>query len=249
MKQIDEAELRKLYKARMTVVDIAENFGVCVVTINRRLKKLGLSREKLSNVENISGQTFGRLTALRFERVDKFGKAMWLMRCECGREKVINSSSVKAGLTTSCGCYKQSALRRGVGNIAQAYWHKLEKSAWGRDIPFQITKEEAWSLFSQQRGRCALSGVEITLFPNWDRYRLQTASLDRIDSTKGYVIGNVQWVHKRVNFLKRDYSEEELIYWCNRIADKNKERFVDITKHIPLERRALNESVTTVETS
>jgi hypothetical protein len=249
VKHIDEAKLRRLYEARATVVDIAEKFGVCVVTVHRRLNKLGLSRERLSNVEDITGQIFNRLTALRFERLDKFGKALWLMRCTCGKEKVINASAVKAGLTTSCGCYKQHVLRQGVGDISQAYWHRLEKSAWQRDMIFQVTKQEAWKLFGQQNGKCALSGVQITLFANGDQYRLQTASLDRIDSTKGYTLDNIQWVHKRVNFLKRDYSEEELIYWCSRIAKKNKNRYVDITDRVPLERRSLNESITVVKAS
>lgn len=88
-----------------------------------------------------------------------------------------------------------------------------------------------------------MSGVEITLYPNWDKYRLQTGSLDRKDSSKGYSIDNIQWVHKRVNFLKRDYSEEELIYWCTKIAKKNKDKFVDITNNIPIERRKLNENI------
>ena len=200
-------------------------------------------------MEDIAGQTFNKLTALRFERLDKFGKALWLMRCICGQEKVINASAVKAGLTTSCGCHKQHVHRRGIGNISQAYWHKLEKSAEQRNLVFQLTKQGAWDLFGQQEGKCALSGDQITLFPNGDKYRLQTASLDRIDSTKGYTLDNIQWVHKRVNFLKRDYSEEELIYWCSRIAKKNKSRFVNIADRIPLERRTLNENIAIVKAS
>ena len=35
------------------------------------------------------------------------------------------------------------------------------------------------------------------------------ASLDRIDSTKGYTEGNVQWVCLAVNQMKSDKTEEE----------------------------------------
>ena len=38
-----------------------------------------------------------------------------------------------------------------------------------------------------------------------------TASLDRIDSTKGYVRGNIQWVHKDINWFKRDYPK--ISFW------------------------------------
>jgi hypothetical protein len=249
MKVLDATELRKLYENKTTVVDIAEHFGVCASTIQRNLKTLGLSRERLSLVEDITGQVFGRLTALRFERLDRFGKAVWLTRCECGKEKVINTSAMKAGLTTSCGCCKREKARKGVGELSQAYWRKLEKAATQRGLLFQMTKQDAWDLFLQQGQKCALSGIEITLFANWDKYRLQTASLDRIDSTKGYVPGNVQWVHKRVNFLKRDYSEAELIYWCCKVAGHSGQRYEDITRAIPSERRPLHEGTTVVQTT
>ena len=40
-------------------------------------------------------------------------------------------------------------------------------------------------------------------------YQAGTASLDRIDSKKGYIEGNVQWVHKNVNKMKMDLDEKE----------------------------------------
>ena len=50
-----------------------------------------------------------------------------------------------------------------------------------------------------------------------------TASLDRIDSSKGYTIDNVQWVHKKVNMMKKDMSDSEFIAWCNEISSYRKE--------------------------
>jgi hypothetical protein len=48
-----------------------------------------------------------------------------------------------------------------------------------------------------------------------------SASLDRIDSSKGYVKGNVQWTHKTVNIMKQAMSDEELIDWCKVIVKNN----------------------------
>ena len=48
-----------------------------------------------------------------------------------------------------------------------------------------------------------------------------TASLDRIDSSKGYIEGNVQWVHKRVNLMKGNMSTENFIEWCNLVVKNN----------------------------
>lgn len=247
MRKLNEEELCKQYLAGIPVSRIAFCLGCCCATVVRRAKALGLSRHRISNVRDITGQRFQRLVALSFVRLDKFGKALWLVRCDCGREKVLNASAMIAGLTRSCGCLKSDRLRQGVGDLSQAYWHKVEKAANQRGLAFEVTKEQAYALFQAQLGLCALSGVPIVLHPNNDHYQKQTASLDRIDSSSGYVPGNIQWVHKRVNFLKRDYTEEELVFWCTKIAGVKAALYSDMTDCIPKETRRLNESIESVE--
>ena len=150
------------------------------------------------------GQVFNKLTVisqaeqkLTCKRKEKF----WNCKCECGREKMLNASAIKANLTTSCGCNKQKS-RKGVGLVSGAFWRKLERSALSRDMEFTITIQEVWDIFLKQSKKCALSGVDLVMYTNNDRCRMQTASPDRIDSSKGYTVDNFQWVHKRVNRLK-----------------------------------------------
>ena len=54
---------------------------------------------------DLIGKRFGALTALRpvpaSETADH--RPGWLVRCDCGREKIINSASLRNGLTLSCG--------------------------------------------------------------------------------------------------------------------------------------------------
>lgn len=52
--------------------------------------------------------------------------------------------------------------------------------------------------------------------------------LDRIDSSKGYIEGNVQWVHKDVNMMKQNYSQKYFIEMCKKIYETNKN--IDLTK-------------------
>ena len=47
--------------------------------------------------------------------------------------------------------------------------------------------------------------------------------MDRIDSTKGYVEGNLQWVHKVVNKIKWDLDQEVFLSWCQRISHHTKD--------------------------
>mgnify|MGYP003351787189 CR=1 FL=1 len=62
-------------------------------------------------------------------------------------------------------------------------------------------------LFIEQQGKCKLSGIEISLPKKWND-KNYTASLDRIDSDKGYEKGNVQWVHKHINVMKNIFPQE-----------------------------------------
>jgi hypothetical protein len=64
-----------------------------------------------------------------------------------------------------------------------------------------------------------------------------TASLDRIDSSKGYTLGNIQWVHKWVNLMKQDMTDQEFIEWCKTITNFNTSKkselpnFLDMNIH------------------
>jgi hypothetical protein len=49
-----------------------------------------------------------------------------------------------------------------------------------------------------------------------------TASLDRIDSSRGYIEGNVQWVHKMANMCKQHYSQKRFIDMCIAVSNKVK---------------------------
>src|SRR4051812_26710124 len=60
--------------------------------------------------KNLTGQLFGRLTALRCAGVDKKGNALWLCRCQCGAEKVAQGRNLRSGDTASCGCLPRGAV-------------------------------------------------------------------------------------------------------------------------------------------
>lgn len=112
--------------------------------------------------------------------------------------------------------------KRFVGNMSGMKWGIIKHGAKRRGIEFTISREYLWSLYIKQSGKCAISGVDIDFAKNTKEFRdrVETASLDRIDSSKGYVEGNVQWVHKIVNSMKMTLSNDELIKWCNIIANR-----------------------------
>lgn len=53
------------------------------------------------------------------------------------------------------------------------------------------------------------------------KFKLQTASLDRIDSQQGYNSNNIQFVHKDVNMIKQIYTQDYFIKMCKLVAEHN----------------------------
>ena len=58
----------------------------------------------MTNFKDITGQRFGKLTAVERVGNDKRGRALWKCRCDCGRYKVTSLNSLRNGYTKSCGC-------------------------------------------------------------------------------------------------------------------------------------------------
>jgi hypothetical protein len=126
------------------------------------------------------------------------------------------------GDTRSCGCIGNGGPvnKTGYKELSGSYWCHISGNAKRRGIPISITPEYAYNLFIKQNKKCALSGIDICLVRYFRRdSTIQTASLDRIDNTKGYEEGNVQWVHKDVNEMRMNRTKENFIEWCHKISN------------------------------
>jgi hypothetical protein len=55
-------------------------------------------------LQDLAGERFGRWIVLRWAGKDKHRNALWLCRCDCGKERVVTSNSLRTGHTKSCGC-------------------------------------------------------------------------------------------------------------------------------------------------
>lgn len=185
------------------------------------------------------GLVFGTLTVLSYFDRNKHGTLIWNCECSCGTIVQRTGSSLRRSKNSNCGNGVCGILRgkdnpyfKGFGEISAGWFlNKIIKSAKGEKNgnrtrqPKELTIdiEYLWNLFLKQDRSCALSGLPLTLPHNETSkaYTLSTASVDRIDSSKGYIPGNVQWVHKDVNRMKNIYSQDYFIQMCVNIV-KNK---------------------------
>jgi hypothetical protein len=129
-------------------------------------------------------------------------------------------------MVSSCGCTqyksgKDSPSWKGHEDISGKYWETCRRSAERRKLEFAITPEYAWEIFTQQKKCCALTGLPLQFRTKSDMTD-GTASLDRIDSSKGYVKGNVWWVDKKVNTIKWDLPLDIFLKTCRLVAEHNK---------------------------
>lgn len=96
------------------------------------------------------------------------------------------------------------------------------RGAKERDLEFDITCDDIYAKYLNQDKKCALSGLEII----FSKHRpLTTASIDRIDSGKGYTVDNIQIVHKDFNSLKSNFPEDKLFNMCKLIYFNLKTRY------------------------
>jgi hypothetical protein len=156
----------------------------------------------------------------------------WVCECICGNIREVYQTHLINGNSKSCGCTalktgSDHPLWKGCGDISGQFFSAIRAGAKSRNLEFNITVEESWELFLKQNKKCALSGIDITINPTRDEET--TASLDRIDNTKGYEPDNIQWLHKYVNMMKSSYSQELFLQLCSKITCYNKDRISALT--------------------
>jgi len=125
-------------------------------------------------------------------------------------EKLCKKCSNKIPDNNSHKGYYKNVLRK-------SFAHKYRTNALIRRIDWNVSFDYLAELLIEQDFKCALTG--------WDIHAMEInspASLDRIDSSIGYVEGNLQWVNSKVNMMKQQYSQEDFIKVCLAVADKVK---------------------------
>lgn len=195
----------------------------CGLVAERNLNKLmqvascciSCYRNENSIRDDQTGKTFNDWTVIR--RVEGKGNNTWLCQCKCGTQAEKFITTLKHKAVKRCRRCHDLARQE---DFWVTFLKRAKKGAAKRHHSFDVTVEHARDLLEKQGHRCALSGVPIYMCESITELKsgIQTASLDRIDSNIGYAAGNIQWVHKWINFMKMDFPEKEFIYYCAMVA-------------------------------
>lgn len=175
------------------------------------------SRERSRNIH--VGDKYKKWTVIDGPKINKRHNVLWLCQCECGEKRWFQGNE----LTNESKCFackkcasklltENVTFKNGrIGDLTITKYDKIKKMSEKRNISFNVSIEYLWNLFQEQNNFCAITGDYIE--------HISKASLDRIDSSNGYVEGNVQWVTPQANLCKHKLSMEELYDFCTKVLN------------------------------
>lgn len=157
---------------------------------------------------DITGQKFGRLTALSVSHRNADHKICWNVVCDCGTRFTVNGKSMKNGNTKSCGCLQREII----GNNARTH---------GR------TGDSIYTIWALMRKRCSETAAPhckkhyydrgIRVCERWQVFENFVSdmgerpspnhSIDRIDNSGNYYPENCRWAtaHQQSRNTRRNY--------------------------------------------
>lgn len=198
---------------------------------------------KQRKYKDITNQKFDKLLAIRYIKNDKQGNAIWQCKCDCGKMiEVLGASLRRKGNTVSCGCYHSHQQRikcqgryNGGKYISGFEYGGIKYSAKRRKIDFNLSILEIENQFEKQNFKCFYSGMILRFdIKNAKGNFIRpsgTASVDRIDSSKGYTADNIHIVHKDVNLMKQQLSVDRFLDYIRLISQNKKNDMVKIQKY------------------
>ncbi len=187
---------------------------------------------------DLSGETFGRLTAHNVIGRNKHNQLLWRCTCECGTEKAVLGMCLRRGEIQSCGCYhkeRTSAVHTKHGKTRTpiyAVWRSMMQRCYDKN-------SHAYNRYG---------GRGINVCPEWQSFegfykdmgdRPEGKSLERINNDGDYAPENVIWADAKAQarnrrstvFIEHNGERKSLAEWSELSGVKLQTLWARIFKH------------------
>lgn len=176
-----------------------------------------------ANRQDLTGQCFGKRTAIKIAGKTKWGENLWECICECGTSSIVRTSQLRSGKSNSCGCGPNTTNRtHGMTNSSEyTIWHGMLQRCYnpkasryerygGRGIKVCDEWKNSFETFVNDMG----------LRPS------KKHSLDRIDNDGNYEPSNVRWElaavqmnkTRRSNYLCHNGCRKTIAEWSRLVG-------------------------------
>lgn len=146
----------------------------------------------MGKVINLEGIRFGKLKVLSFAYC-KNRKSYWNCVCDCGKNKIARSDSLKDGNLKSCGClqYEHAIITHNKSNskLYQVYYSMKNRCYNEKDKNFKYYGGKKVSVYTDWLN-------DFMLFYDWsiENGYIEGLTLDRINVNGNYEPSNCRWI-------------------------------------------------------
>lgn len=180
------------------------------------------------------GNVYGNLIITDSTAIHRNNNVYYKVKCICGNEFEARSGDLgrksEKSFCNKCpkeiriSVKKKKKSTMLTNNVSKTLFEVWRRQAILRGIPFSLTPQQIDNILINQDFKCNLSGIPITLeisLSTKENRANNTASLDRIDSNKGYERGNIQFLHKTINIMKSNLDQDEFLNLCKMITNNH----------------------------
>lgn len=178
---------------------------------------------------DMTGERFGKWTVINMTKIYRATKnrTACVVRCDCGVEEVREPDRLRNGRTTACrSCSLTGKSSQPLPQIRKPPGYaaitnrmgQYRRSAEKKGLEYELSRELFEELILSD---CSYCGDKPTtrLKSSWDEVYVN--GIDRIDSSLGYVDGNVVTACWVCNSAKKNMSQQDFIAWVRRVYAKS----------------------------